>query len=72
MAGDDIRDIDWKASARSGAVLIKRYVSEKHHKILLVADAGRNMGALAPSGEVKRDVALHVMGAARVDRIGPL
>jgi uncharacterized protein (DUF58 family) len=65
VPGDDIRDIDWKASARSGteSVLIKRFVSEKHHKILLVADAGRNMAALAPSGEVKRDIALHVMGA---------
>jgi uncharacterized protein (DUF58 family) len=63
VAGDDVRDIDWKASARTDQVLIKRFISEKHHKILLVVDAGRNMGALAPSGEVKRDVALHVMGA---------
>jgi uncharacterized protein (DUF58 family) len=63
VAGDDVRDIDWKASARSGTVLIKRFVSEKHHKILLIVDAGRNMAALAPSGEAKRDVALHVMGA---------
>ena len=53
VRGDDVRDIDWKASARSGGVLIKRFVDEKHHKILLVADAGRNMTALAPSGERK-------------------
>ena len=45
VRGDDVRDIDWKASARSGSVLIKRFVDEKHHKILLVADAGRNMTA---------------------------
>lgn len=63
VAGDDVRDIDWKASARSGSVLIKRFVSEKHHKILLVADAGRNMNALAAGGEYKRDIAVHVMGA---------
>ncbi|WP_025735004.1 DUF58 domain-containing protein [Mycobacterium genavense] len=63
IPGDDVRDIDWKASARSGSVLIKRFVSEKHHKILLVADTGRNMSALAPSGECKRDVAAHIMGA---------
>src|SRR3978361_2478383 len=63
VPGDDVRDIDWKASARSGGVLVKRFVSEKHHKILLVADAGRNMSALAPSGELKRDVAGHIMGA---------
>jgi uncharacterized protein (DUF58 family) len=76
VPGDDVRDIDWKASARSGGVLVKRFVSEKHHKILLVADAGRNMSALAPSGEYKRDVAAHIMGAVgliglrRSDQIG--
>jgi uncharacterized protein (DUF58 family) len=76
VPGDDVRDIDWKASARSGHVLIKRFVSEKHHKILVVADAGRNTTALAPSGEVKRDVAAHVIGAMglitlrRSDEIG--
>lgn len=76
VPGDDVRDIDWKASARSGSVLIKRFVSEKHHKILLVADAGRNMSALTPSGETKRDVAAHVLGAiglitlGRSDQIG--
>lgn len=50
VPGDDVRDIDWKATARSGHTLIKRFVSEKHHKILVVADAGRNLSALAPSG----------------------
>lgn len=76
VRGDDVRDIDWKASARSGSVLIKRFVSEKHHKILLVADGGRNMSALAPSGECKREVAAHVLGAIgliglrRSDEIG--
>ncbi|MFN3007269.1 DUF58 domain-containing protein [Mycolicibacterium wolinskyi] len=76
VAGDDVRDIDWKASARAGSVLIKRFVSERHHKILLVADAGRNMSALTPAGEVKREVATNVMGAigliatGRSDEVG--
>jgi len=76
VPGDDVRDIDWKASARSSDVLIKQFVSEKHHKILLVADSGRNVTALAPSGEVKRDIATNVMGAIgliairRSDEIG--
>ncbi|WP_445170043.1 DUF58 domain-containing protein [Mycolicibacterium sp. Dal123E01] len=76
VPGDDVRDIDWKATARSGAVLIKRFVSEKHHKILLVADAGRNMSALAAGGETKRDVAAAILGAfglitlGRADEIG--
>lgn len=76
VPGDDVRDIDWKATARSGHVLIKRFVSEKHHKLLLVADAGRNMAALSPSGELKRDVAVNILGAfglitlGRSDQIG--
>jgi uncharacterized protein (DUF58 family) len=76
VPGDDVRDIDWKASARSGTVLIKRFVSEKHHKILLVADTGRNMSALTPSAETKRDVATNILGAiglitiGRADQIG--
>jgi uncharacterized protein (DUF58 family) len=76
VQGDDVRDIDWKASARSGQVLIKRFVTEKHHKIMVVADAGRNMSASAPSGEPKRDVAANVIGAMglitlpRSDEIG--
>jgi len=76
VRGDDVRDIDWKASARSGSVLIKRFVDEKHHKILLVADAGRNMTAASPSGEAKVDVATNILGAIglitlkRADQIG--
>ncbi|HET6737105.1 DUF58 domain-containing protein [Mycobacterium sp.] len=76
VPGDEIRDIDWHASARAGDVLVKRFVTEKHHKILLVCDAGRNMSALTPSGEIKRDVATTVMGAIglismrRTDEIG--
>jgi uncharacterized protein (DUF58 family) len=70
VPGDDVRDIDWKATARSGHVLIKRFVSEMHHKILVVADTGRNMTALAPSGEFKRDVAAHVIGAMGLITLG--
>ncbi|MBU9767326.1 DUF58 domain-containing protein [Mycobacterium sp. TNTM28] len=63
VPGDDVRDIDWKATARSGHTLIKRFVSEKHHKVLVVADAGRNSCGLAPSGERKRTVARNLIGA---------
>lgn len=76
VPGDDVRDIDWKASSRCGHTLVKQFVSEKHHKILVVADAGRNAAALAGSGELKRDIVMHVIGAMglvtlrRSDEIG--
>lgn len=76
VRGDDVRDIDWKATARSGHVLIKRFVSEKHHKILVVVDAGRNATAHAPSAARKCDIAGNLIGAIglvtlrRSDEIG--
>lgn len=76
VAGDDVRDIDWRATARSGDVLIKRFVSERHHKILVVADGGRNMLGHSPSDEPKHIVAENVIGALgmvtlrRSDEIG--
>ena len=62
VAGDDIKDIDWKATARSGQTLIKRYIAIRKHNILLVVDTGLNMSAIGASGEKKRDVAIMVSG----------
>jgi uncharacterized protein (DUF58 family) len=62
VAGDDVKDIDWKATARAGQTLIKRYVAIRKHNILLVVDTGRNMSAVSASGETKKDVAIMVSG----------
>lgn len=62
VPGDDVRDIDWKASTRVGTPLIKRYVATRRQQILFVADTGRNMAALAAGGETKKDVAVMAMG----------
>ena len=37
--GDDIRDIDWRASARHGSMLIKRYVAERHFSLVVIMPA---------------------------------
>lgn len=60
--GDDVRDIDWKASARHGSMLIRRYVAERHFGLVLVAPGGREMAAATTSGEHKRDVAVLAAG----------
>lgn len=62
IPGDDIKDIDWKATARSGQTRIKRYVAVRKHNILLVVDTGRNMAALSDGGDVKKDVAVMAAG----------
>jgi uncharacterized protein (DUF58 family) len=62
IPGDDIKDIEWRATARSGQVRIKRYVAIRKHNIMLVVDTGRSMAATAPSGECKRDIAVMAAG----------
>jgi uncharacterized protein (DUF58 family) len=61
--GDEVKDIDWKATARSHVPLIKRYIASRQHNVLLVVDSGRNMAAIAESGESKREIAILVAGA---------
>lgn len=62
VPNDDVKDIDWKATARTGQVLIKRYVAIRKYNIMLVVDTGRSMAATTPSGESKRDVAVLAAG----------
>lgn len=62
VAGDELKDIDWKATARHGTPLIKRYIASRKHTLVLVVDTGRDMAALAASGESKRDLAVLAAG----------
>lgn len=62
VPGDDVRDIDWKATARHGAPLTKRYTALRRQTVLLVADTGRNMAATSESGKAKNDVAIEALG----------
>lgn len=60
--GDDVKDIDWKATARFGAPLTKRYIATRKHAVLLVVDTGRDFAALSVGGTPKRDVAILAAG----------
>ena len=78
IPGDSIRDIDWKASSRSGKTLVKRYVAEKKHNIMIVWDSGKKMTAHTKGMEVKKNLALNVGGivgylaAKNGDNVGAL
>lgn len=61
--GDEVRDIDWKSTARTGSVRLKRYVADRKHHALLVVDTGRSMSASARDGGSKRDLTVLVSGA---------
>ena len=62
VPGDEVRDIDWKASARHGSPLIKRYVAVRRQTLMLVADTGRNLAAESRDGETKKDIAVMALG----------
>lgn len=62
VQGDEIRDIDWKASARSQRMLVRQYIAEKKHNIMLVPDTNRRMLANANDTQEKYDVALMTAG----------
>lgn len=62
VIGDNVKDIDWKASARSGTTLIRQYIAEKKHNIMIVLDTGKKMLADTTSNESKKDIALMSAG----------
>ncbi|GGH50355.1 DUF58 domain-containing protein [Microbacterium album] len=64
--GDDIRDIDWRATARLSTLLVKRSRATRMHTVLFVVDTGRGMAALAPDERPKKDLAILAVGALGV------
>ncbi len=56
VSGDDVRNIDWKATARRGKVIARQYEAERRQQVLLVLDTGRLL-----SGELA--------GVARLDYV---
>ena len=58
VRGDDVSDIDWKASARGGQLLVQRHVAERRTTLLIALATGRSMAAMADPSTVKRDLML--------------
>jgi len=40
--GDDVRFIDWKASARANKILVKQYIEERNRTVVLAVDISRS------------------------------
>jgi uncharacterized protein (DUF58 family) len=45
VPGDDLRHIDWKATAKRGKVITRQYEAERRQHVLLVLDTGRLLTA---------------------------
>ena len=59
--GDDVRAIDWKATARLRSPVIRRYVEEREQTVLILVDVSGSMG-YAASGPSVRDRAVETAG----------
>lgn len=59
---DDIKDIDWRASARTGKLLVKQFIAEKKHNVMLLMDTGLKMYGDTIELEEKREIAIYVAG----------
>ena len=70
--GDNVKDIDWKSSSKTGKVLIRRFVAEKKHNVLFIVDSGKKMQGDTLNKESKSEVALSALGtvAYLVDKHG--
>lgn len=57
--GDDVRFIDWRASARMNKILIKQYIEERSRTILLAVDVSAS-SYFGLSGLLRHDIAAQV------------
>lgn len=74
--GDDIRFIDWNASARMNNLLIKQYVEERSRTILFAVDVSKSefYGSDCPKREITAQIAsaLALVASYGNDRVGLL
>jgi uncharacterized protein (DUF58 family) len=71
VVGDDVRSIDWRASARAADVMVRTWRPERDRRILLVLDTGRTAAGRvgdAPRLDAAMDAALLL--AALASRAG--
>jgi len=68
--GDDVRFIDWNASARMNNLLIKQYIEERSRTIILAVDVSAS-NILGSSNSLKRDTIAQIASVlALVTNIG--
>jgi uncharacterized protein (DUF58 family) len=61
--GDEVRDIDWRATARVGEPMVKRSYAERRHTVLFAVETGSGMRALARDENSKKQLAILAVGA---------
>lgn len=75
--GDDLRSVDWKMTARSGSLHVRRHVEERENAVYLMVDVSGSLRC-ASGGRSKESLAAEItmllsLAAQRVnDRVGML
>jgi uncharacterized protein (DUF58 family) len=78
LIGDDLRSIDWKATARRGWPVIRDWQPERNQTIWVLIDCGRGLAARVGDGRTRLDraveaaLALARVAAERGDRTGAI
>lgn len=71
VRGDDVRSIDWRATARAGTTMLRTWRPERDRHVVIVIDSGRTAAARVDEG-VRLDAAMEsaLLLAALADRAG--
>jgi len=71
-AGDDVRQIDWRAYARLERLMLRLYVAEEESVLNVVVDTSESMGVGSPAkwpAARRLAAALALLGLAAMDRV---
>ena len=75
VSGDDIRILNWKASARNGALMVNHYMEERSQQVYCIIDKGRLMkmpfgGLSLLDYAINSTLALSGVSLKKQDRVG--
>lgn len=57
--GDDVRFVDWRATARAGKLLVKQYIEERNRTVMIAVDCSASV-AFSSSEKSKKDLLAYV------------
>lgn len=74
VPGDELRFVDWKATARTGKLMVRTFQSEKKQRVMLAVDLGQGMdtgrGKTMADAAVNTSVLLSYIALKRGDLVG--
>jgi uncharacterized protein (DUF58 family) len=77
VPGEDLRGVDWKATARRGKLIVRQYEDERRQQVVIMVDVGRlhtaeSAGVPRPDSAIRAAVQLARSAVAHDDNVGLL